>query len=108
VGNRGIFFGLYFSLHYLDYLTYNPVSLSMLFFGLIGLIGLLRGTYTLSFIFSIFNVFFFACVSLTFFKYDSHSVAGVNYFIEMLGAVWLTFRIQNDQAKKNRYSQFRG
>jgi len=92
-------FHFYFSIRQLDYLSSPWAGYIMIFFGLVGLFGVVRGKYYPTITFSIFNVFLFGIIALSFVENDVHSVSGVNYFIEMLGAIWLVFRVQYDRAK---------
>lgn len=66
----------------------------MSFAGLCGLTAAWRSWFYISYIFHILSVFIFGMISFSFFRHDPAAVAGVNYFIEMLGPVWLTVRIQ--------------
>lgn len=108
-GIGAYFFNLYFSVRALDYLTNNPISLTMLVLGLMGIYGVFTNkwyNYYINIVFALCNVFLFASIAITFFIHDPTSVAGVNYSLETMGAAWLVFRVQYDHSKEKRYVKF--
>lgn len=107
-GTGAFFFNFHFTLNYLDYLSQFPYSFCSLVFGFIGLIGVVRGKYMLEMAFAIFNLLLFSLIALTFLRYDPRSMSSINYFVEMLGSIWLVFRIQHNHAKAKRLQEFLG
>ncbi len=98
--------GVRFMITYLNYLVIYPFNILLIFLGLIGLIGALFNQYYLNLIFALSMVFIFSCIGLTFLQHAWETISAGTYFIDMLGTIWLTFRIQLDHAKEKRYLQF--
>ena len=99
-------FDLYFIVDKLNYLTLWPQTVVVTLLGLLGISGGLTKSYAPSIIFAILNVFLMAEITFYFMAYTPRNITGTAYFIELLAAIWLVFRIQYDRSKTLRYKQY--
>lgn len=95
-GFSAYFFNFTFSLGLLHWLSNPEISISGIILGILGLIGVIYDIYYCSITFLLFNLLIFSLISLTYLQFDPKSMAAINYFVEMLGSIWLVFRIQHD------------
>jgi hypothetical protein len=94
--------GVRFLIEYLNYLVVYPANLCLIVVGLIGLIGLLFNKYFFNIIFAFLMVFISSCIGLTFLRNALDTISAGTYFIDIFGAIWLTFRIQYMHLKDSR------
>ncbi len=99
-------FSMTFFLEHLQYLTKPIFSIGLFLSGVSGIFGIMQNNHKLNYFFAILNVFILANISISYFIFLPKSVGGINYFIEMLGAVWLSYRLQRDKAKNIRYKSY--
>lgn len=105
-GIGALLFNFHFTLQYLDYIASPFISSGCFLFGIMGIIGVIKSKYPLEITFAIFNLFVFATIAFTFLSHDPRSMSSINYFVEMLGSIWLVFRIQGNHAKAKRLKEF--
>jgi len=96
--------GIRFIISYLNYLVIYPNYLLLIILGLIGLTGIFFNKYFLNIVFALSMVFISSCIGLTFLRHAWETISAGTYFIDMFGAIWLTFRIHSDHLKRKMIS----
>jgi hypothetical protein len=90
----------------MEYIADPKMSICCLLFGSLGISGCLKQKYLLEISFAVFNLLIFALIALTYLQYYPRSMSSINYFVQMLGSIWLVFRIQHNNAKTKRLKEY--
>ena len=94
----GGFCGVRFIVGHLNYLVEFPWNIVLICMGIIGLLSGLLRKQNFNILFAIANVFLFALAFLTFLTHPPEyiSISAGNYGIDLIGAIWLLFRIRKN------------